>query len=228
MVINQFLGQKDKHKTRVFMSLIKPQQNLEHLKQALAQVNLGKAIRGLDYLKQVYKVLEQVGYGQNLLIDLSILREFDYYSGLLFEVYSAVTTDLLGNGGRYDRLIKKFGMGVAATGFALDLDMLHKSMDSSILLPYMDDYRVLLAGKVHDYAAFVQLSDKMRKSGACVELFWGKDREAEAEARSRDMDLVCICSEDLQKVEAVEVDGGRKFEMKTDKFLKYIDEKTNT
>ncbi|MDD3776998.1 MAG: ATP phosphoribosyltransferase regulatory subunit [Actinomycetota bacterium] len=223
VLISEFLEGVDKSKTDLFMSLIKPQQDLNFLKKVLARINISRADKGLAYLERVYRVLEELGFGPNLLIDLSILREFDYYSGLLFEVYSALTTDLIGNGGRYDGLIRKFGMGVAATGFALDLDMLHKSMDSSILAPFMKDFKLLLGGSRSDYAAFVKLSEKVREKGINVELYEGKIEDIGPQAQLREAGLAAVMSGDLSRVTVIQAQDGNRTEMTTQDFLKYLD-----
>nr|WP_316046169.1 ATP phosphoribosyltransferase regulatory subunit [Planococcus glaciei] len=47
-----------------------------------------------------------------------------YYTGLVFEFYGAGSGFPLGNGGRYDGLMKQFGLHVGATGFGLRVDRL--------------------------------------------------------------------------------------------------------
>ena len=57
-------------------------------------------------------------------VDLGLIRDFEYYTGVVFEFYQEGSGTLLGQGGRYDRLIGRFGYDVPATGFALDLQAL--------------------------------------------------------------------------------------------------------
>lgn len=55
-------------------------------------------------------------------VDLGLIRDFDYYSGIVFEAHGpAAGLPLLG-GGRYDDLLGRFGYPAPATGFAIGVD----------------------------------------------------------------------------------------------------------
>ena len=63
------------------------------------------------HLKQLFKLLEASNF-TNCQLDLSIVRGFDYYSGIVFEVFdtdSANNRSLIG-GGRYDQLVGSLGV----------------------------------------------------------------------------------------------------------------------
>jgi ATP phosphoribosyltransferase regulatory subunit len=57
-------------------------------------------------------------------IDLGMLSEYDYYTGIIFRGYTYGTGDPIVRGGRYDRLISQFGKDAASVGFAIVLDEL--------------------------------------------------------------------------------------------------------
>lgn len=76
----------------------------------------------LDRLAQVYQLLCVSGYGESLLLDLGEFRGFDYYDGVVFDVFAEGVGAELGGGGRYDHLIGRFGRPLPSTGFALDVD----------------------------------------------------------------------------------------------------------
>ena len=58
-------------------------------------------------------------------IDLGLLRDLGYYSGAILEVYDPALGHVLGGGGRYDGLLKRFGLDLPAAGFALYLERVH-------------------------------------------------------------------------------------------------------
>jgi hypothetical protein len=58
-------------------------------------------------------------------IDLGLLRDLGYYSGAILEVYDPALGHVLGGGGRYDGLLKRFGVDLPAAGFALYLERVH-------------------------------------------------------------------------------------------------------
>ena len=68
---------------------------------------------------------EQRGVADRVQIDLGLLRDLGYYSGAILEVYDPALGHVLGGGGRYDGLLKRFGVDLPAAGFALYLERVH-------------------------------------------------------------------------------------------------------
>lgn len=54
--------------------------------------------------------------------DLTLVAGLEYYTGVFFEGYAVGSGAPIVRGGRYDRLLKRFGRAAPATGFALDLE----------------------------------------------------------------------------------------------------------
>ena len=73
-------------------------------------------------LSAVYDCLAPYGIQDDVVIDLGILRGFDYYTGIVFEGYSPQLGYPLLGGGRYDNLLDKFGCPRVATGFAVGIE----------------------------------------------------------------------------------------------------------
>jgi ATP phosphoribosyltransferase regulatory subunit len=80
------------------------------------------ASEALTRLESVVSELEAVGFGSRLRVDLSEVRDFDYYTGLVFEIHAEGSGLELGGGGRYDSLLGRFGREMPAIGFYLSLD----------------------------------------------------------------------------------------------------------
>ncbi|HEV2727925.1 MAG TPA: ATP phosphoribosyltransferase regulatory subunit, partial [Solirubrobacterales bacterium] len=72
-----------------------------------------------------YDELEGRGAAKRVQIDLGLLRDLGYYSGAIIEVYDPALGHILGGGGRYDGLMKGFGLDLSAAGFALYLERVH-------------------------------------------------------------------------------------------------------
>lgn len=73
------------------------------------------------YLENLRVQLEHLGVG-NMLVDTSITRGFDYYTGMVFEVYDTDPKNKrsMFGGGRYDNLLSLFGgESIPAVGFAM-------------------------------------------------------------------------------------------------------------
>jgi ATP phosphoribosyltransferase regulatory subunit len=68
-----------------------------------------------------------------LVLDLSLIQTFDYYTGIVFEVVGSTGQRILGQGGRYDQLLGLYhpqGQTWPGIGFVMNIDELHQ-----ILLP---------------------------------------------------------------------------------------------
>ena len=87
-------------------------------------------LRPLERLAQVYERLVSPGR-QSILIDLGEFRGFEYYDGIVFDVFAPGIGAELGGGGRYDHLMGRFGRAASSTGFALDVDRLFRAIDLS-------------------------------------------------------------------------------------------------
>ncbi|HEX7279229.1 MAG TPA: ATP phosphoribosyltransferase regulatory subunit [Solirubrobacterales bacterium] len=81
--------------------------------------------RALTRLSETYDELERRGAARRVQIDLGLLRDLGYYSGAILEVYDPALGHVLGGGGRYDGLMKRFGLDLSAAGFALYLERVH-------------------------------------------------------------------------------------------------------
>ncbi|MDE0485911.1 MAG: ATP phosphoribosyltransferase regulatory subunit [Nitrospira sp.] len=82
----------------------------------------------IERLSRVYALLDAAGVKDHLLLDLGEFRGFDYYDGVVFDVFSDNVGCELGGGGRYNHLIGQFGQDLPSTGFALDLDRLFMAL----------------------------------------------------------------------------------------------------
>ena len=86
----------------------------------------GEAVgRAIARLGETFEELERRGASDRVQIDLGLLRDLGYYSGAILEVYDPAVGYVLGGGGRYDGLMKRFGLDLSAAGFGLYLQRVH-------------------------------------------------------------------------------------------------------
>jgi ATP phosphoribosyltransferase regulatory subunit len=81
--------------------------------------------RAITRIQETFDALEARGVADRVRIDLGLLRDLGYYSGAILEVYDPALGHVLGGGGRYDGLLKRFGLDLPAAGFALYLERVH-------------------------------------------------------------------------------------------------------
>ena len=90
-----------------------------------------KALEVLDYLSELYKLLGEAGYGGHIIIDLGIVHEIDYYTGIVISGYVGGIGENVLVGGRYDNLIANFGLDLPAVGFAVNVNLIAKALENS-------------------------------------------------------------------------------------------------
>ncbi|MBA4537562.1 ATP phosphoribosyltransferase regulatory subunit [Bacillus aquiflavi] len=82
----------------------------------------------LEQLTELWNVMKDYDMTENIHFDLSLISHMNYYTSVLFEVYAGNVGFPIGNGGRYDCLLKKFGKETVATGFALRIDRILEAL----------------------------------------------------------------------------------------------------
>lgn len=108
----------------------------------------------------------------NVLFDMALMRGFDYYTDIVFEVFDMHPENnrAMFGGGRYDGLVAQFGVDpIATVGFGMGDVTLQNFLEIHGLLPEIPtetDIYVVLAGSVYDRAAVVV--NKLRHMGLNV------------------------------------------------------------
>ncbi len=94
-------------------------ETLESLKEILATSEIGR--KGIE---EVSFVLKNVSNDCPLILDLTLARGLDYYTGAIFEVVTdEIQMGSIGGGGRYDDLTSIFGLkNVSGIGISFGLD----------------------------------------------------------------------------------------------------------
>jgi ATP phosphoribosyltransferase regulatory subunit len=81
--------------------------------------------RATAQMQTTLDALEKRDAADRVQVDLGLLRDIGYYSGAILEVYDPALGHILGGGGRYDNLMRRFGVDLPACGFALYLERVH-------------------------------------------------------------------------------------------------------
>jgi ATP phosphoribosyltransferase regulatory subunit len=113
---------EDTSKAEAFKSLATTS-TLEDWKPYIDPANEEQAALYGEMLK-LQTIIRRNGLSEAITYDLSFTSHMTYYTGLVFEFYGAGSGFPLGNGGRYDGLMRQFGLHVGATGFGLRVDRL--------------------------------------------------------------------------------------------------------
>ena len=226
--IKEYLDKIDYKKTEIFLNLIKPEKNIERIEDILKDIGNSKVLQKFDYLKTVFEILKGLDHNRHFIIDLGILRDFEYYTGLIFEVYSSNINSILGSGGRYDKLIKKFGLDVPATGFALDIDILHMSMKESKLPIFKNKIKVMLYSENENHLKLLKFSEKLRKENIIVEIVFEKNKDLSLFAKDNKCDFLGIIDKKFELAVVDNLKDNKNITLKLEELIRYVKDETNT
>jgi ATP phosphoribosyltransferase regulatory subunit len=108
--------------------------------QKISTLNLdSQQQEAVNNLSSLVELIEGKG-NCSVILDLSLIQTFDYYTGIIFEVVSDIDNQarVIGRGGRYDRLLGLYhpqSKNIPGTGFALFIEELYHVLLSSGQLP---------------------------------------------------------------------------------------------
>ncbi len=126
----------------------------------------GEKMQGaFDELEELYNILALYGLTDKLYVDFSIVNDMNYYDGIIFKGFINGIFDSVLSGGRYDRLMEKFGKRTGAIGFAVYLDRLERyAMDT-------DNYDVdvlVLYDETTDMQKIIEAVEQFKVEGKTV------------------------------------------------------------
>jgi histidyl-tRNA synthetase len=119
--------------------------------------------------------------------DPTVVRGFEYYTGLVFEV--ELTAKILNDkgkevifgsvagGGRYDKLIARFGKeDVPATGISIGVDRLVYAIEQFDKISSNKKPLIIIANLISDeISTYLNIADQLRLEGYACEIFYGSN-----------------------------------------------------
>jgi len=141
---------------------------LKNLK-TLHNQNLSELEPPLDDFINIVDLLEALGY--DCQIDLASARGFEYYTGVIFQLFMG--EENIGGGGRYDALIPLMGgKDIPASGFALYLDRLMNLVKPETLAKPLAQ-RILVRVEPEAMREGFSIASRLREVGYVAELHLG-------------------------------------------------------
>ena len=118
----------------------------------------------------IYNALKAYGLDGWVQVDLGMIKDIQYYTGMVLEAYTSEMGFTLGTGGRYDNLISQFGYQCPATGFALGVDRVMLALSRQGSWPPEGAVPVLCGINGHDLQLGWQVAETIRQKGHRVEM----------------------------------------------------------
>lgn len=157
----------------------------EMLNEAYSMVTNEKSRKALDNLSAIYSLLESYGVAQYVDFDLGIIRDFEYYTGMVFECYTPGLGFPICGGGRYDTMLNSFGMNSGATGFALGIERVLLALERQGIIGTPNCKSIYVGWGKDKLVAAIGQAESLRKSGQCVELALIPQSKIEAESSQK-------------------------------------------
>ncbi|WP_068596898.1 histidine--tRNA ligase [Vaginella massiliensis] len=149
---------------------------LDQLSGILQTSSIG--LKGIEELEFVFEQVEKLGLQKSeLVLNLTLARGLDYYTGAIFEVKSVAGEfkSSIGGGGRYDDLTGIFGLkNISGVGISFGLDRIYLVMEEQNLFPSIaqNNVKVLFVNFGDAEAPTVsQLVRDLRRCGVNSELY---------------------------------------------------------
>lgn len=200
---------------KAVMSLLDKRAKLADFDSQLTKL-LGKAraARLIEYLEttsstarleELQKLLLMQGV-RTMVIDTSIVRGFDYYTGIVFEVYDASgeNTRSLFGGGRYDNLLTIFGEEpLPAVGFGMGDVTARDFLEAHDLVPVYAPATELMLCVIEEAALphAMQLAQALRSADVTVAVNYSQKRAADqikTADKLRIPFIVCIGAREME------------------------------
>lgn len=149
-----------------------------------------EAQAAIEHLCHVLEALEAYEVTEHVMIDLTMVGDFSYYTGMIFEGYADKLGFPVCSGGRYDNLLEQFGRPAPATGFALKTNRILEIVSRE---PEEEPYRILIVYRPEKHKEAVHYATELRNryTGAEVTVEVrriGAEESWEPEITARDYD----------------------------------------
>lgn len=174
----------DKKVVKVISSLSSLYGDISVVKDAKKLVSNKKSLEALDNIQKVYEILKEYSLDKYLTIDLSLVQNMKYYTGVVYKGLTSNVGSPILSGGRYDGLTKNFGRDLNATGFAIDIKrvLIALEMQGDLLKKKEADVCVLdLCNNMFSYSYI----DGLRKEGKAVEKLYNLDENGLKEYKNK-------------------------------------------
>ncbi|MCR4432029.1 MAG: ATP phosphoribosyltransferase regulatory subunit [Tepidanaerobacteraceae bacterium] len=126
-----------------------------------------KCRNALSELETLSEMLKGFNNDVRLTFDPGLARGLEYYTGIVFEIYSPGSGFPLGGGGRYDNLMDKFNGNRPATGFALTEEALLSILEKDIVDSYEPNY---IFYDMENFIRALKKAEELRRQNLAVKM----------------------------------------------------------
>lgn len=168
-----------------------------------------RAIAALEKLEMLYTLCKAYGIEKYISFDLGMVTHLNYYTGIIFRGYTYGTGFSIIDGGRYDKLIKQFGIDTPAIGFAIRVNELLNIFERQNIDIAINTADTLVCYTKEGRSIALSVADQLRSTGVYVEnsLFGDQIEKNLDYAKTKKMGGV-LYFKDEQNVEIINIESG--------------------
>lgn len=144
--------------------------DIESLKACNDFVHNERSKNAILRLEAIYEVLKLYGVEEYVSFDLGMLSKYHYYTGIIFKAYTYGIGDAIVTGGRYNKLLLKFGKDASAIGFAVVVDDMMEALHRQKVTFEAEETKKTIYYNEENYKEQLSKAIAARKNGACVQL----------------------------------------------------------
>ncbi|CAM5205256.1 ATP phosphoribosyltransferase regulatory subunit OS=Ureibacillus acetophenoni OX=614649 GN=hisZ PE=3 SV=1 [Ureibacillus acetophenoni] len=150
-----------KTKSDALLQFINEAANIETIEQIEKYVSKNDS---LLYMRSLADLIKQANLSEYVAFDFTLSSHMNYYTGMLFELFAEGSGFPLGNGGRYDGLLHRFGSDVGATGFGIRVDRLLEVLSTT----QSNEKTVAIIFEDSEFIKALNLANTLRTEGKLV------------------------------------------------------------
>lgn len=143
--------------------------NITMLRTVKEKITSKAAKEALEDLEKLYNLLEEEGVSEYILFDFSIMSYGNYYTGMMFQIFTLGIGSAIGEGGRYDRLLNQFGRDLPAVGFGLHINFIMQRLIQDQPLENSATSRTLVVCERATRKVCVRVANNLRSQGLVIE-----------------------------------------------------------
>jgi histidyl-tRNA synthetase len=208
------------------------EEKLQQLEDMFSHLPVGK--EGINELRNILGSFNAIqgaaSANTQLMVDLSLARGLNYYTGTIFEVKAlGVQMSSIGGGGRYDDLTGLFGVkGIAGVGISFGVDRIYDVMEELTAFPesiQKGTTALFFNTGMEEQQYVLGVAEQLRSKGISCEIYHEQakfDKQFKYAERKNIPFVVIIGSKEIEAGTALvkELASGTQTEMKVDDLLK--------
>ena len=175
--------------------------------------------QGLERLSELAKLLQAGGMKPSeFIFDLKIARGFDYYTGVVFEMFLPDSRSSVGSGGRYDNLVSNYSKeNLPGVGASIGVSRLFSVLKEKNNGPSTPAQALILVFSDDLLPYCFKVAAELRKNNINVEIYPGAAKMAKQlnYANKLGIPFVLLCGEDEEKKNQVTIKDMKSGKQKT-------------